>query len=154
MRTLPLLALALLACVTTGRAPADAGDTLAIETAAVRHMLEDHPAARHGITLDASLAGADAAPGWPTAGVRDSVRTVALARALAARVVPKPVEGRGVHLVLSEPMVRGDSAWVTVTLAWHGDGSPRSAGYETRAYVIVRTDGRWQVRRQTQLGIT
>ena len=154
MRTLPLLALALLACATTGRAPGDAGDAVAIETAAVRYMLEDYPDARRGITLDPSLAAADAAPGWPAPGRRDSVRTAQLARALTARVGTKPAEGRGVHLVLSAPVERGDSASVTVTVTWPGDGTPRSAGYETRAYVLVRTNGRWQVRREIQLGIT
>lgn len=130
-----------------GAQPRSGPDTLAVEIAAARHMHAQHP--RTPLTLDAALQRPDATPGTASAGLRDSARTVALAGAIGARVVNGPT-GEGVYLVLSDPVVHGDTATVTITASW--PAGSRGRGYETRQLCLARVDGAWRVVRTRQLG--
>lgn len=123
--------------------------TLAVEIAAARHMREEYPGTP--LTLDAAFQRPDAAPGSASAGLRDSSRTAALAAAIGARVVSGPSR-EGVHLVLSAPVVRGDTAALTITATW--PAGSRGRGYETRQLTLARANGAWRVIRARQLGIS
>ncbi|MEJ7809993.1 MAG: hypothetical protein WKG32_06180 [Gemmatimonadaceae bacterium] len=145
------IASVLLACADTNTVPQPAGadEQLVTELAAARHMRETYPG--QPLALDPAFQRPVDAPGWPSAGRRDSARTAALARELGARITSDRAGG-GIYLLLSEPVVRGDTAAVTVTAAWSGD--PRRSGYETRALTLVRERGAWRVVGYSQLGIS
>ena len=145
----PLLLLLLIACTDAVPQVPGADERLALELAAARHMRARYPG--DPLALDPAFQEPDHAPGWPTAGQRDSARTAALARALDARVTSDRAGG-GVYLLLSEPVIRGDTATITITVAWSGAG--RRGGYETQALTLVRERGAWRVVRSVQLGIT
>jgi len=142
-----------LACTFSSPAPRSADEPLAVELAAAQHMLVRR--ASGGITLDSLFARSVDAPGQPNAGRRSSARTLALARDLSARISSDRAQP-GVYLLLSEPVVRGNAAEITITAVWssgeRGGGGP--AGYETRALVLTREHGVWRVVRHVQLGIS
>ena len=116
-------------------------------------MLASYPS--DVVTLDPRLAVRESAPGVPNAGRRDSTHTAALARELNARVSTE-LARPGVHLLLSAPLIRADTAELSITAAWSGSGGRArgQGGYETRGLVLVRTQGIWRVARFRQLGIS
>ena len=143
-------------------APADAqpatGAELAVEVAAARHMLARSPG--HGfrlrdVTLDPAFADSISAPGSPGRARRDSARTAALAAAVDARAAAAR-DSSSVHVLLSEPIVRGDTAAITATIRWpEGSRSRRGLfGYETVALTLALERGAWRVVRERQLGIS
>jgi hypothetical protein len=152
---LPTRAVAWLAAagaIACAAAPQPAPGSATIELAAARSMLASYPS--DAVTLDPRLAVAESAPGVPSTERRDGAQTATLARELGARVATDRT-GAGTYLILSAPVVRGDSAELTITAAWsRRDGGVVSGGYETRGLVLARTQGSWRVVRFQQLGIS
>lgn len=146
-----------LACAARAGAQSGTGAELAVEVAAARHMLarsSSHGFRLRDVTLNPAYADSISAPGGPRRARRDSVRTAELAAAIGARVAVAR-DSSGVHVLLSEPMVRGDTAAVTVTISWPNSRRGRGiVGYETVALTLAREHGAWHVVRERQLGIT
>lgn len=143
----------IVASACTAHVPPRADAREAVELTAASHLLALHPSTV--IAIDSGYARADQAPGHPRGAYRPADRTAALAAALQARVGSSVPDG-GVHLILSEPEVAGDSARVTVTANWKGGGGWRAgrSGYHTQALVLVRDGASWRVVRVVELGIT
>jgi hypothetical protein len=139
--------------VATGSAHA-----LAVELAAARHLLTDY--ADLQVVIHPMFADSFSSPGYPGPARRDEARTAALARALAGTVYAEPNSSRGVvkgtaRLILSEPVVRTDTAWVTGTILWYRDDQPRwGRGYRTDRFTLTREVTGWRVLRTDVLGIT
>lgn len=133
------------------------GAELAVEVAATRHMLArstGHGFRLRDVTVNPAFADSISAPGVPGRALRDSARTAALAAALGARVAVAR-DSLGVHVLLSRPVVRRDTADVTVTITWPNVGRGRAhTGYETVALTLARERGAWRVVRARQLGIS
>ncbi|MFN2565514.1 MAG: hypothetical protein ABR499_10975 [Gemmatimonadaceae bacterium] len=63
-----------------------------------------------------------------------------------------PLVGVAVHLTLSESMIEGDTARISVTLV-ENSGRPRPAiHYETIDFTLQRTPNGWVVTNKRQLG--
>jgi hypothetical protein len=132
-------------------------DSLAVEVAAARHLLE--PYADLAIEIQPAFGDSIAAPGSPGPTLRDAARTAAIARTLAARVAERPrgqrVADQTAEVLLSAPQFRGDTATITGTIGWYRDATPRSgSGYETVALTLLRDGARWRVIRVNELGRT
>lgn len=127
-------------------------DIAAIELAAARHLLARHPS--WTIHLDSMFAQAGTAPAVPTTERRPADRTRALADSLGAFVRTELTE-RTILLQLSDPLVRGSSARVSVTVGYLQAYDGRRRGFYETVDVIFERDGKgWRVVGEAQLGIT
>ncbi len=128
--------------------PTEAG---AAEIVAARYVLEHHVSV--AIYIDSAFARAEDAPGGATSAFRGIARMRRLVTAFGADATSSD-PGNGVYLVLSDPVLRGDSADVTITV-WYPTGSSKlRRGYETLALTLVHDTRGWTVRRKVQLGIS
>lgn len=142
-----LLILLLLPAISTAQA---SRDVEAIERAAARHLLARHPS--WSVHLDAAFAEPRTAPGVRSSVARPQHRTLLLADSLRAIVSSQRAETT-VHLMLSDPVVRGDTATVSVTVDYLRPHGRRRGFYETIEVVLARTANGWHVIGETQLGI-
>ena len=150
------LAVTSLACRLDDGPARGASGAAGVELAAARRILGAHPAPSDArVHLDPAFAAAGSAPGVRTGRLRPAARSKQLADALGASVSGQRAAD-AVYLILSEPVLTGDSAALSATvvyptglaLGWS------SQGYETLALTLRRRDGgAWRVERVAQLGI-
>ncbi len=167
---LALFALATTAASTAQPAQQSVNDLSAIELAASRAMLESDPliataAARPGpIVISPAFAVHGTAPGVTSQALRPAARGQTLARSLQARVAPFsevrkrclqcPLTGADLFLHLSNPLVTGASATVTITAVFNTGNIHLPTAYETVEFRLERRAGMWVVTGRKQLGIS
>jgi hypothetical protein len=140
--------------VTTLGAP----EALAVELAVSRHLLGDY--ADLQVMIHPAFADSFSSPGYPGPLRRAEARTEALARALGGSVSVEPAHSRDVgkgtaRLILSEPVIKTDTAWVTGTIVWYRHEQPRhGSGYRTDRFTLTRVGRGWHVARAHSLGIS
>lgn len=125
--------------------------TSTIELTAVRAALGSR---RPGlIIVDSVFARPDQAPPAMTAQIRPGPRQRMLTdsiQSLQVRGGPDTLRVRA-----SEPVLRGDSATISVTIDGRSPGRRITRSfYETVRFVLSRDGARWVIRSRTQLGIT
>ena len=125
-------------------------DVEAVELAAARHLLDRHP--KWIIHLDSAFAAPGTAPGL-RAGLRPRDRTMRLADSVRAIVTTQRKAGT-INLIVSDPVISGDRATVSVTVSYlHGPG-PRNGFYETVEVRLAKQGSEWKIIGETSLGIT
>ena len=149
------LAVTSLACRLDDGPARGASGAAGVELAAARRILGAHPAPSDArVHLDPAFAAAGTAPGARTDRLRPAARSKQLADALGASVSGQRATD-AVYLILSEPVLAGDSAALSATVVYPTGTWPRSSQrYETLALTLRRRDGgAWRVERVAQLGI-
>lgn len=125
-------------------------DVAAVELAAARHLLDKHP--DWAVHLDSAFAVAGTAPGV-RAGLRPPHRTLRLADSIPA-VVTTQRTARTINLILSDPVISGHQATVSVTVSYMWGQGPRNGFYETIEVHLAKQGNRWKVTGENSLGIT
>lgn len=137
-------------------------DTLLIEIAAARAM-QAHQYAKGQLALDPLFAAPAHAPGIGDR-LRPSARTEALAKAIHANVrkyseisncgsrTHCALSGVAALLLLSEPIIAGDTATVTATIRQNSPSVRQPQDYETILITLARAAAGWSVIREVQLG--
>jgi hypothetical protein len=131
-------------------------DTAILEQLAIRPAMESsigRPAPGRRIVLNPIMVTPGTAPAAGNKGLRDSVRSQALAAEFGGRVAERVDYAAGeVFVSLSIPVISGNDAHVTVTTSRrevHGRNF-----YATYNVVMQRRRGVWVIVRLEQLGIT
>jgi hypothetical protein len=136
-------------------------DTTAVATTAIKAMMDREDTPRKPIVVDPRIVRSEAAPGYSVGryhsqAVRSALTPLGARLATPADTINCPkcaaVES-GVLLALSDPIVSGDSATVTIT-AYYVQGPRRRTQYETVHFTLARSGSRWAVVKQVQLGVS
>ena len=133
-----------------------------VEVIGARAMLARAGIPNKRVVVDQAFAKPDQAPGSPSAyvGLRASERNQAFVRDLKAAVGGVElrdcskcrVKDADVVLALSDPVILGDSASLTVTAYWNRAGD--ALDYETVRFDLRFSHGRWEIVKATQLGVS
>jgi hypothetical protein len=122
----------------------------AVEVAAVRYITKQVGNTK-GVTIDPAYAKANDAPGKATATRRNPARSDSVAHAVSGTVSSNGSE-HGVHVILSSPVFRKDTATITVTGTYLLPSTPPIRGVQTFALAMVLDHGSWVVVKAAELG--
>jgi hypothetical protein len=138
-------------------------DAAIIECVATKAMIvrANLPKSEHRVLIEPLFASAEDAPGYDalTSRARPAGRSRALAEAFGGRVrqvkqqgyCPScDIRGNDLLITLSEPIVAGDSAQVTLTALY--EHTPGKLAYETVRFTLARRAGSWTIVKGDQLG--
>ncbi len=142
-------------------------DRVAIEVAAARTMLA-HQYNKGSVSIDPAEGAQGHAPSHPGVGkLRPAAHTERLAKVLSASVrryadvtsctdgqPPCAMSGTSTHIILSAPIIVGDTASVTATIYQNSPSKRQPVDYETVLLTLVRRPGGWAVVKEDQLGIS
>ncbi|HTR78198.1 MAG TPA: hypothetical protein VMH39_08815 [Gemmatimonadaceae bacterium] len=141
------------ACLAASSRPAAAqSDSLraTVEITAVRYLLKQIGTAK-GVTIDPAYARATDATGKPTAVRRSPARTDSVALAVNG-TASSTGTAHGVHVILSSPVIRHDSASISVIGTYSVASSNPARRVESLALSLVLDHGAWVVAKATPLG--
>ena len=122
----------------------------AIEITAIQYIVKQIGNDK-GVTIDPAYARATDAPGKPTATRRSAARTDTIAHAVNG-TASSTSTAHGIHVILSSPVVRKDSASITVTGSYAVASTPPMRGVQTYALTLVLDHGTWVIRKIAELG--
>jgi hypothetical protein len=123
---------------------------LEVEVVATRNVLRSyHPAV---LSVDSVYAQAGHAPPSMTDGVRPARRQRAFNDSLRRDV--ERIGGDTLRVRASEPMIKGRTATISVTIDGTLGGGRPGRFYETVTFVLDHDGKQWIVRKRNQLGIS
>jgi hypothetical protein len=122
----------------------------AIEITAIQYITKQVGISK-GVTIDPAYARATDAPGKPTATRRSAARSDTIAHAVNG-TTSSAGTAHGIHVILSTPIVRRDTATITVTGTYAVVSTPPMRGMQTYALTMVLDHGTWAIRKAVPLG--
>jgi hypothetical protein len=125
-------------------------DTLMVESTVIRAMIAKESLA--AATLDSMYSEPDQAPPTQRLGRREPYAQEMVTNALRESL--GNAAGDSVHVRTSKPVIRGDTATVSVTVYRFSPRRPGRSHYETVPFTLVRVNGLWIVRKRVVLGVS